>query len=250
MGNKRGSHVGMMLSFMFFVMFVVFMYVLLAPQIIEKPEKKSTLEYVEMKIMENVSSKLTSGSVKIDSSAGDARCLNLEKLTVLLHLDPPYSFIVKNEFNEPQTAYVSSENSSYLEINRTNPSQLFFQIYASPHFNETPVLAVTPCTLKTYGLEAETQEYNISTIRRGNYLFEQRIEDLANYYNNYYSDLKDEFEIPAGDEFGFSFERTDGTKIVAQQQIFSKNVYADEIPIQYVDKSANIQVGFINIKIW
>ena len=70
-----------------------------------------------------------------------------------------------------------------------------------------------------------------------------------NEYKNNYEALKSKLKIPIESDFNFGFTYSNKTSIITEKNI-STNIYAVEIPVQYVDKNASISLGFINIKIW
>ena len=61
--NKKGSHVGMIISFIVFITFVVFVLVVLKPAINIGEGRQVTLEDTKSKIMENVSANYTTASI-------------------------------------------------------------------------------------------------------------------------------------------------------------------------------------------
>jgi len=56
--------------------------------------------------------------------------------------------------------------------------------------------------------------------------------------------------VPEGNDFSFNFTYNDGTNIGTIKQIPSVSIYAEEIPVLYVDKEANLEPGAITIKVW
>ena len=73
---------------------------------------------------------------------------------------------------------------------------------------------------------------------------------MINEYETNYSELKSELKIPLGSEFGFSLIYNNGTRIGTEEKELSISIYAREIPVQYVDREANINSGFLNIQVW
>ena len=57
--NHRGSHVGVVISFVIFVTFLTFLYAILQPAIKLSGDEPGTLKYIEEKIIENTSRSLT-----------------------------------------------------------------------------------------------------------------------------------------------------------------------------------------------
>jgi hypothetical protein len=246
MKNKRGSHVGMILSFVIFITFIVFLYVVVRPAVTTGENKQSMLEYIGNKIIENTSTKLTSISIKIadKSSMKNQNCIKLEDF--FLYSAVSGFLIVKNETGNIQNAYYDSNTDfNDLRINRENKNNLFFKIYYSKKFAKLPTTAISNCKLVEY-----VNEYNITSISATRYIFDGSMYKLIDYYKNDYEKLKSELNIPPGNEFGFGFTQSDGTKIEVGNAPESVNIYTGEISVQYIDDKANILSGFINVKVW
>jgi len=238
MGNKRGSHVGMILSFVIFITFIVFLYTIIRPVINVEGDKRATLEYLEYEIIKNVSANFTSTSVQITGTNPVENCITIQNLFLSPQLIPPY-IKIKNEEGILQEGKSSFSN---LRIERNNAEDTFFKIYHSPEF---PILEeANNCTM------ISEEEYQHSVIKVDRYIFIENVENLKDYYETNYEELREEFKISPGDEFWFSFIESNGTEIKPEQEIVSTNIYADEIPVQYIDENINIQSGFINIKVW
>ncbi len=240
MRNRRGTHVGMILSFVVFITFIVFLYSVVQPAIKTGEDKSTTLAYIASKISENVSSDLTTVSVRIDTNPG-TNCVELQKFLAFFVLRPPYPVIVKNELGIVEEPYYGSTDNTNLVINRDNSGNVFFTVRFSAAFPNLVSNPVAPCTAVT--------GYNISLSRTDMYVFEKRIYELITYYNTSYEQLRTKFNIPPGNEFSFSFRQSNGT-IVDAGGTGNVNVYAEETPIQYIDNNANILSGFINVKVW
>ena len=110
-------------------------------------------------------------------------------------------------------------------------------------------------------------DYSIGSINSGRYIFLHDLFKLKNYYENNYEQLKEDFKIPPGNEFGFpeTWRETEGEEnmrdgfefvqnnksiISADKKTKAENVFADEFPVQYIDENADILSGFINMKVW
>lgn len=242
--NKRGSHVGMILSFVIFITFIVFLYVVVSPVVNLGTDKGKVVDYIENEIMKNTSSNFTSTSIEIN--VGTTKdCVTIQGLLFprLTEEIPTARIKVKNETGNLQEVYVSGGVSD-LDINRENQNNLFFKMYYSPEFNFIPGTSGLTCQIIT------DTEYSIGLVKTSEYIFANKVIELINYYNYNYESLKTEFNIPSNNEFGFEFVENDGTKTTADQETRSGEIYAEEIPIQYIDENANIQTGFINIKVW
>jgi len=241
--NKRGSHVGMILSFVIFITFLIFLYVVVSPSIKTGTDQGKVIDYVYNQIAGNTSSNLTSTSFEISSEATITHdCVLIEN--ILFRLEIPSRIKIKNETGGLQDTYLQTGYYYGPEIDRSNEDNLFFRMYYSPEFDELEEQTINPCT------SVGESEYSIGVVKTARYIFAENMIQLIDYYNDEYDSLKEEFEIPANNEFEFEFVENDGTKVSAEQETKSGNIYAEEIPIQYIDEDANIQTGFINIKVW
>ena len=241
--NCKGSHVGMMLSFAIFVTFIIFLYSVFQPSIGIGANKDIMIDDIKAKITENISSNFTSASVVIaEDSNPNSTCVTLTNFLGFLAVNPPYKVIVKNEKLEDQEVYIIDQTSPDLKINRQSTSNTFFKAYSSPEFAPLGTESVGSCT--------STSDYSIGSVVSGEYIFEKKMNEIINNYNTDYEGLKKKLKIVSNTEFSFGFTTTNGTVIETKQDIISANVYAEEIPIQYIDNEANIRSGFIKIKVW
>ena len=240
--NKKGSHVGVILSFVIFITFIVFLYTVVRPIVTLGENKQTTLEYIEDKIMKNTSAELTTVSIQIDNSKNPSgqSCIKLEDFFILSGAS--FNIKVKNETNSLQEAYASPP---HLMIVRKVGANTFFKAYSSPEFEKIENKTISPCFSMAYNTY-----YTFGSITTTKYVFEKEIYKLIEYYKTDYEKLKNELNIPPGNEFGFVFVQSNGTKIEVGNASKSVSVYAGEVPVQYVDDIANIHSGFINVRVW
>jgi len=82
-------------------------------------------------------------------------------------------------------------------------------------------------------------------------VFESGIIKLIEKYETDYETLKSDLGISADSDFTFSFEFANGTIIEPNDVVIPNiDVFASEIPIQYLDKSASLQIGILNVRVW
>jgi hypothetical protein len=239
--NKKASHVGMILSFVIFITFTVFIYSVVSPSIDNPESKRTLLNEIGLKLITNMSSDFTSLSIQINNNQ-EENCIQLQNLILLISRDIDYfnKLVAKNEEGNVQYAY---GNFSNLKIDRQNSDNVFFKVYFSPEFSSIGE------TTKSCVLISEPG-YKIGSVFSGKYIFEKNMYWLVDYYNSNYEKLKSELRISPGDEFGFEFILSNGTRIIAVEELPTQNIYAEDIPVQYIDDEANILSGFINVKVW
>ena len=240
---KKGSHVGVALSFIVFVTFLIFLYSVLEPTIKTQGDKQSLLNYLERELIENFSMSLTTSTLSINAVAPQ-NCIEIENLMLELGIDS--RIIVKNESEDISQAYISEGDSDNLLIDRSDSENKFFKIYQSEEFEELETSTINPCRK----LKKEDKEYSLGLTRTDGYIFEKKVTKLIEKYEEDYESLKEELNIPLGSEFGFSFTYSDGTITGTEEKDVSTSIYVAEIPMQYIDENSNLLSGFINIRVW
>jgi hypothetical protein len=243
--EKRGSHVGIILSFVIFVTFLIFLYSAVEPIIKVQKDKQSLLDYLEKELIEEFSAEMTITSVNINKNVVSQECTEFENFITLTEMNPPF-IIAKNKSGIIYPAYISG-NRLNLRIIREDIESKFFKIYNSSEFKEINENTGFCNLIKE---RQSNYNYTIGLIRTNEYIFETRILDMINNYTTNYEGLKEELKIPTGSEFSFSFTYDNGTIIEVGEEEVSTSIYAQETPIQYVNEKADIQFGFITIKVW
>jgi len=240
--NKRGSHVGVILSLVIFITFLVFLYTTVEPIIKTQKDKEALLNYLETELSTRMSSNLTTVSIGINKTAPQT-CVQLDNFVQETEIS--LRLIVKDdETGEILKANVSQNEIDLFIIKGTESD--FFKVYDSPEFEELEkVVGISGCKFLENG-----KDYTIGLIRTSKYLFESKILNLMDEYNIGYEGLKEELKIPPGSEFGFSLTYDNGTIIRTEEKNISISIYAKEIPIRYIDDKANINFGFMNIRVW
>ena len=255
--NKRGSHVGMIISFVIFITFIVFLYSVFKPAINTGENKKAILDDVEKGVLENISVNLTTATLQVKSGKNRANCVQFQGFLLGMSSNIPYYFdaIAKNEIDVVQPIYVGYYD---LKIDRTDSNNLFFKVFFSPNFTAlttgkivTSWFGAQTIVIPTCTILQQNVDYTVGSITMDSFPFESKINYLAGYYSNNYDKLKAELKITPGNDFGFDFTKSDGTAGASVgTPPKTANVFTDEVPIQYVDSKANILSGFINIKVW
>ena len=249
MNNKKGSHVGMMISFTMFITFIVFIYAIIQPVTKADQGKEAIVNYIERKLVENISSNLTIISVRIGANPA-SNCVNFSDLFMLSEASPSFDrVIVKNSTQQIQTAYYSDSpnQAADLNVDRASNTDTVFKIYLSNEFDEVAIP-----TGACEDLDHIT-EYNITSVSKSNnYIFENKINDLNATYHAAYNQLKQDLGIPETQDFGFVFKRSDNTNITAMPNYIERtSIAVKDIPVQYVsDETAYVGLGFISIRVW
>ncbi len=238
--NKRGSHVGVIMSFAIFVTFLAFLYAVVEPTTKVQKDKQFLISYLKLELIENFSANLTTSSIKVDDSFTITKsCIRFNNLRI--RFPEGENLVIKDESgNILNYSRIGRDN---LIIDIINPSNKFFRIYSSTEFQEGYPAEGTDC-------DNINENYIIGRIKTEKDIFATKIVKMINRHKNDYEALKDELKVPLGSEFGLGFTYSNGTIIKTEDKETKVNIYVEEIPIQYVGKEANINPGFLRIKMW
>ena len=232
MKNKRGSHVGVMLSFVVFITFLIFLYIIIQPVIVTQKDKRPVLEALEIKIIERVSINLETMTISNLSVTGS--CIELRDTSSWMSSS---NISIKDQFN---TDLQYQKGSNFLIINSNKD---FFKIYASDEFIDKSQ-TISGCQQFLSG------EYSIGLIKTDKILYENLTMNLTNEYQNDYESLKNILNVPKGSEFSFKFITQKGIVIGPSEKEVSTSIYSKRTTIKYIDDNGNILLGTLNIKVW
>ena len=238
--NKKGSHIGVVLSFIIFVIFLVFLYSTLEPLIKVDENKEFIAGYLEKALIEKISTNLTTLTITIGGTVNQ-NCIILDNLIDGTKLSS--KVIVKDYYKNIIPSYISDTSNSDLIVDRESVGDTFLKIYGSEGFENLDGRSTTGCQLLG-------TEYTIKLLKSSEYISQAKTEELKNDYSGEYESLKEELNIPEENDFGFGFIYNDGSKIETESENVTGDVYVEEIPVRYIDNEANILSGFIIIKIW
>lgn len=233
--KKKGSHVGVVLSFVIFIVFVFFLYIIIRPNL-TTDDRQGSLDYLESKIKEQTSTVFSVVSINLDSP-GPPNCALLDSFFSSTGMGN--NIIVKDDSGN--IVDVGNSNGDLI-IDRISTDDSFFKIYESDEFSD--IGSDTPCPQNSYSLS------NVdSTIK----VFETKVIEFIQDYDGDYDSLKEELEFQLN-EFSFEFTYGNGTTISPENVNLSipenVNIYSENIYIQYVNKNTDIETGIFNIKVW
>ncbi len=230
--NKRGTHVGIILSFLIFVTFLAFLYSITEPATRVSRNKLDLLEYLKIELLNKFEDDMSTVTLTI---IHDGTCGKFENFGGLEGLGA----VVKNETGD--------KIASYVEINgdtEVSKYEGIMKFYYSNQFDK----GESGCG------SIKDADYDISIFRTTQEIFGSKINSISEKIKddpNYYGELKEELGVPLDTEFGFTFKDGGGNILAnANEKNVSVEVYAEEIPIQYMDSEANINPGFLNIRVW
>ena len=267
--EKLGSHVGMILSFVIFITFIVFLYSVIRPTIQTGEDKKTMVGDIENAIMENLSANLTTATASINKNDKDP-CIELGSFLLDIQssffIDPQSSIsdvYLRAIVKEGTGDIVNSANDDWpdLAISRKDPNNnFFFKVFFSPKFGKLST-GQCPCGriyfFSPLKCAIAKGDYILGSIDTGQYIYlgqsanNDGVYSLVNYYNSNYEKLKTQLKITPGNEFWFSFIQSDGTVISPNPKSAPQaSIYVDRTPVQYFDSNANLLSGFLEVRVW
>jgi hypothetical protein len=221
--NKKGSHVGLVMSFLIFIVFLSFLRII--------------LEDVERELIISASETITSTTIKLEGFVS-SNCIILNNFIENFEFDN--KIIVRDEENKIVQAFISSENSNNLHIIRDNPNQDFFKISNSWGFEPSNPFVNQQCEI------VEEGEYIIGTTIKRDYLFEKNMVNLISRYS-----AMPRFEGSSTIvSIGILFDYGNGTEIKTRERNVTTDIFIKEIPIEYIDRDGNLLPGKLSVRVW
>jgi len=247
LSQKKGTHVGMILSFLIFVTFLAFLYSITQPATKVKQDKLDLVSYLEIELMNKFSENLTIVTVQL----GVLGCVKFDMFDKELNKSGAIAKKVTGTSEGELETKIDSSIDTFgrITINSGSENEKT-KFYYSNQFNKS---YGPPCGGSDKNL-VKVSDYNITLYRTSKEIFESKIKNISKEINNsreYYNQLKDELGMAFDDEFGFTF-RNSSREVIAgtEEKEANIDIYSEEIPIQYIDGEANIKPGFLVIKVW
>ncbi len=231
--NKRGTHVSIIVSFTIFILFLSFIYTIIQPPILQKQSKQYAIDYLRNYIISQTSVNLTSIVIALNESyiPGEL-CVSISN-----PIDASGQNIIIKDDSNRKINYDLEGNS--IEFMWNYPK--FIKIFYSKEFStgESP--------LSECASALENRDYFLGHVKKSEYIFESKIEELISTYNEF----REEVAAEAGGDFGFALLDENKEELYSTGEVdVSTNTYYEAIPIQFVDKEANLRQGYLLIKTW
>lgn len=231
--NKKGSHVGIIISFSLFVAFLVFLYSAVEPALETNEEEKNLIQELEEKIINKVSKNFT--TITIANSSFNEDCIRFDNY--------PYSdmnTIVKNSNGEKiRTSF--DENTLYIE--NTDPDG-FYRIHSSESSLDNSEMDFEGVCLDY------SQEFKRGVHRIEKKVSFQEAEDFIEEYNSDYSFVKKQLDIPEENDFALDF--IDNNEVLLETSVtnLTRNIFIGKRGVDYFDNDAMLKGGFLRVKVW
>ncbi len=257
MKNKKGSHVGVVLSFAIFVMFLVFFYTAISPSLRSNQEKQNLLNYLEIELKEEMATELTELTIDLHyvSENINSDCIKLDSFIDEIGGIPVYIMAENETDYEYITNWSLTDNS--VQITEPGNTGTFdvdsFKVYNSLMFPETEEFngdLEEECV--SFQIDhGDNRNYTLRYVWTEEFISEEAIESVIEEYSESYDELKEELGISESDEFGFEFIYQNEDSIKTQKRIPSSvNVYSKYIPLVYINEDLNQRFGYLRIFVW
>ncbi len=233
MKTKKGTHVGIVLSFVIFVTFVMFFYLMIQPAL-KTESKRAVLNTLEENIIKMASAELTSISIFVESHPTQS-CVILGDFFDIGMGD---KIITLDENGNDITA---KKNGQDLYLDRESQDDNFFRVYESEEFSAIDEDQISPCV---------EEDYNFGLVKNTTEISETKILDIIEKHEDEYQELKNDLSVPAGNEFGLNFTYADGESVSTVESSTRTSIFAKEFPVKYVTDNAKIEIGTLRIKVW
>lgn len=231
--TKKGvTHVEMMLSFVIFISFITFMMIIFKPFKIVSINT-STLDVTESKIINYASTNLTVSSLILNSSftSNPGNCL-------YAYFPLPNKVIIKDENANIINA---SKSSEYLYLRYSSENRVY-RVSSSEELEEKNFDTASCDRL-------DESNYTIGVTRNYKKISYSNLAKLNEVYNNDYANLKKNLSLIND----FTFIVRDSSGILFEGKKYKPrgiNIIAKDIPIEILDKNANLNPAILNLQVW
>lgn len=247
--NKRGSHVGMILSFVVFITFLVFIFSILEPTFNEKKDKTTVLDYISNNIVGLISDKLVVTTIEVNySKYKDEKCF---KISYDSNSEIKDFNVVKNITGDNQLVW-SRPNQNIVSVKPSDITEYIFKIYSSDEFMLYTGFLDNQCTILNSGKIENGDGYEIKSIRENAYPFYMKALKVginASLLNETHKELGKQLKVPPGTEFSIQLIDEDGTEILGNKLDLNTEIYTRELSVEYVSIAGEIKQGKIRVNV-
>ena len=253
MDRNGSTHLGFILSFVIFIMFVVFMFSAIEPFLKTEASKQSLLDLLRFSLVDDFKVEdLVVLTISIDADDignNNKDCLNINRGT-LSDLSDKDDLIIKDKSgNVLNYEFQGGGNSMWIGPNMNLNEDVLLKIYHAGTLGNSQGDPGQGCE--------PVDDSNVilgSLVEENGQILQSNILALKDKYElDCGETIKTELGIPEGNEFTFSFKLSTGEIIepeICGGIIPDTSVYATTFPVQYLDNDANYQIGFLTIKVW
>ncbi len=224
--NKKGSHVGFVLSFLIFIVALVFIYLIIISAIPKSETKENSLLLLEKNVLNKISSDVW--VIRAYGSGTGGSCISILKPALINNG-------VSIAFNDSGSIASSvSGNDLFVEGGAGA-----MKIYYSDSIYNTNLLALTGCS-----------QISPDSVKKEKKFLENKIVDLMSNFSGNYSALKNELEVPSEMDFDLYFEYGNSSTIGKIRREPNTEVYSANLNIYYLSTDNSNKQGKLRVKIW
>jgi len=245
--NKKGSHVGVVVSFVIFVTFLIFLYTIIQPATVREKDRQYLLDYLTANLIGNSTGNMTTMIVNVvNPILAGKKCVNLQNIIGEGEGEIPLYMINHLSFTASGESFLYEESGQGLLVNVGEGFQGIITITYSENLTPLPYVSVGGC---------DPHSYPTGYVKTFSEIFETKMYELNESYYVNYEALKIALGIPEGTEFNFYIydsQRNEPPIISAkiQEPPTDRSVFVEETPIQYADGDGNLLFGFLKVEIW
>lgn len=228
--TKKGQkHLDVILSFVIFILFVVFLLIFFNP--IKEYSKSTTyLDMTEKKILEYVSTNLTVVSLTFVNPPASGNCFYIT-------LSLPNKVIIKDE-----NSAMTNANKNGDRIYFQTTTKRFYKIYSSNELNESSVGGAA-CQ------ELAESNYTIGVTNFYKKVSYSKLIGLNGSYSSNYTQLKQALGLE--NDFNIAVKSDSGYLFKAEKfKPKATDIMAKDIPIQILNENASLIPAIMNIQTW
>jgi hypothetical protein len=231
--SKKGSQIGIIMSFSIFIISLMFIFSIISPPTNIDKSKIYSMEILERNVVNNISEEI--GIVFINEDAELKDCLSFS--TSELGFDYDY-FIVKDYSKNEASSGGSVSGMIY--INKNSGEENLFSVYFSNYEFDKNL----------ENLNTDCDNAKIYSVLEKKIAIQENIENLIEDYKTNYTKIRSQIGISVADEFNVFFIYENNTKIGTEKENVNTNIFAKTIQIQYLDEKANEKIGELILKVW
>lgn len=244
LSQRKGTHVGVIISFAIFITFLVFLFLILEPSINVNGEKEAVLDDIELSLLDYLTSEITTISIRVNDQiifTGE-NCLKFNQVNPLNEtgLGGEHMFVKNLTGSNLQFNWFSAQRHLETENNGINR---FFKIYASNGIESSETDFPIVCQ------NIQPGRYTVGVVKTEEHILEKNILDVIELYRTNYTLLKQNIGLMTV-EFGFDFIYNNGTILSTEESSQRVSIYTKEVSFDYLDKNLNDNVGSMVIKTW
>ncbi|OYT36080.1 hypothetical protein B6U91_01920 [Candidatus Pacearchaeota archaeon ex4484_71] len=231
--DKRGTHVGVVLSFILFITFLIFLFATIQFPLKHSAKKANSLEGIEKQLIDKISEDAILVYLANTSAQSGEDCVKISEQDLP---NLPANALARDITGE----VIPSKREGGFTYVAWSKSQSFFKVY----YSDTS-LAIPP--LGSCSSSADGEIRNVGETRE---VFESKIINLLQEYNTSYDSLKREVGITEDDEFSIQFEYSNGTILGRDVKDMETNIYGKEFDVEYISQEGENKKGELRIYLW